>query len=244
MGEETSQTCAVAREVAETSRSQDNRYSAEQDLPAEPCDAAGELALPPAAATAVLAQSAADPNSRQTAAGSDSGAVVVLLKEMEGRILDAFEQKLAFDAVKEKQLDRLHDELQGYRADLVARAVRPVFQSLIRLHDDLSKVLEALDREDRANLSPDRLLDLLRGFRDDVELALNHNGVESYREDVQIFDPRRQRALRTVRTTDQTQVGTIAAQVRPGFQLGETILEKERVAVYAMSQSDAAKEGH
>lgn len=42
-----------------------------------------------------------------------------LLSNMERRLLDAFNQKLAFDNFKEKQIDRLHEELQAYKADLL-----------------------------------------------------------------------------------------------------------------------------
>jgi molecular chaperone GrpE len=159
-----------------------------------------------------------------------------LLANMERRILEAFEQKLAFDETKEKQIDRLHGELQGYRTDLVGRTVKPVLLSLIRLHDDFGKVLDALDREDPAKLTSERLLKLLKGFRDDVELALNHNGVQAFTVETEIFDPRRQRALRAVETTEQGQVGHLAARLRPGFEQGEAILERERVAVFALKQ--------
>jgi len=158
---------------------------------------------------------------------------------VETRLLHAFEEKLAFDAVKEKQLDRLHEELQRHRSDLVAKAIRPVFQSVIRLHDDLGKVLEALAREDPALLTADRLLKLLSGFRDDVELALNNNGVSSFRSETEMFDPRKQRVLRTVDTTDESQVGRLAARLRPGFEYEDNILEKERVAVFALAPSKA-----
>jgi molecular chaperone GrpE len=176
------------------------------------------------------------PETTSELTSSHSSDIPLLLSKMEERILDTFERKLAFDASKEKQIDRLHDELQGHRADLVLKAVRPVFQSLIRLHDDFGKVLDALDREDPNQLNPERLLKLLKGFRDDVELALSDNGVQAFRTETETFDPRRQRVLRTVETTEQTQIGRLEARLRPGFEYGETILEKERVAVYARPQ--------
>jgi molecular chaperone GrpE len=166
-----------------------------------------------------------------------SGDILALVATIEQRILLVFEQKLAFDASKEKQIDRLHEELQGYRSDLVAKAVRPVFQSMIRLHDDFGKVLEALEREDPLQITPERMLGILKGFRDDVEMALSHNGVQAYRTDTDVFDPRRQKVLRKVETAEPTQVGQLAARMRPGFEYGENILEKERVAVYAMAQA-------
>ncbi|MGC2776843.1 MAG: nucleotide exchange factor GrpE [Bradyrhizobium sp.] len=190
-----------------------------------------DRALPGTSGPEIAAKTASEP----------SNDISLLLSKMEERILDAFEQKLAFDASKEKQIGRLHEELQGYRSDLVAKCVRPVLQSLIRLHDDVGKVLDSLALEDPSRVTADRLLGLLKGFHQDIELALGHNGVTAYRNESDTFDPRRQRVLRTVNANDQSQVGQVAARVRPGFEHGDTIIEKERVAVFAMPQTKAGQ---
>jgi molecular chaperone GrpE len=160
--------------------------------------------------------------------------IAEMLAAMEWRLLDAFDRKLAFDAGKEKQIDRLHEELQGYRADLVTKAIRPVLQSLIRLHDSFGKILEALDHEDREQLTPERLIGLMRGFREDVELTLEENGVNAFESETETFDPRRQRAMRRTETTEPERFGKVAARLLPGFAQGDTLIEKERVAVYFM----------
>lgn len=163
------------------------------------------------------------------------------LATLERNVLNAFESKIAFDLTKEKQIDRLHAELQGHRSDLVGRAIRPVFQSLVRLYDDFDKVLEALQAEDQAKLTAERLLGLLKGFRDDVELALEHNGVTAFRTDEEKFDPIRQRVARTIKTADESLIGLIAARVRPGFEGGGAIIERERVAVYIRGEEPPAQ---
>jgi molecular chaperone GrpE (heat shock protein) len=164
--------------------------------------------------------------------------LTTILAAMEERILEAFERKLAFDSGKEKQIERLHAELQGYKGDLVAKAIRPIFQSLIRLHDDVGKMLEALTQEDPARLTPARLVGLLKDFQEDVELALQDNGVTAFRTTGDDFDPRRQRVLRTVHTMEPPEVGRLAERLRPGFETDQTLLEKERVAVYVLARQD------
>ncbi|MEA2689722.1 MAG: hypothetical protein QOD51_2329 [Candidatus Eremiobacteraeota bacterium] len=153
------------------------------------------------------------------------------------RMQSALEEKHALDRFRESQIDKLHAEVQAYKADVISKAIRPVLQSLIRLHDDLGKVIDVLHTEDAAALTAQRLLGLLEGFHDDVELALEHNGVAAFRTMTEEFDPRRQKAVRTVDAVDRTHAGRIAARVRPGFEQGEALLEKERVAVYVLSDS-------
>jgi molecular chaperone GrpE len=155
-------------------------------------------------------------------------------------ILDAFQEKLAFDRFKEDQITRLHSELQDYKSDLIVKTSRPLINGIIRLHDDIGRIVDALEKRDPADLTPDRFFKLIDGFKQDLELLLNQNDVETYAEAGDIFEPHRQKALMTVPTTDTAVVGRIAARLRLGFEQGGAILQKERVAVYALANSEPA----
>lgn len=147
-------------------------------------------------------------------------------------VLEAFQSKLAYDATKQLQIDRLHEELQEYRRDLVMRTTRPLVNGVIQLHDDMSKLLAALREKPLTEITPQKFLSLLEGLQEDVEIVLSQNGITSYREPMKHFDPRRQKVLRTVQTSDESLAGTVAESMRPGFEQGIEILAKERVALH------------
>lgn len=155
------------------------------------------------------------------------------------RVLDVFERKLAYDATKQLQVDRLHAELQEHRAGLVNRAARPIVHGMIRLHDGIGKLTASLRSKSAEELSPERFFALLDGLQEDVEIVLEQNGIGAYRQPAGTFDPRRQRALRTVVTHDSQLAGQVAETLRPGFEQGFEILEKERVAVYEFQPAPA-----
>ncbi len=155
-----------------------------------------------------------------------------LLEESSGTLLRAFEDKLAFDSSKDKQIDALHDELQKHKRGLLAKMIRPLLVGLVRLHDDLGRMVEDLRREPPEELTPERFYDVLEGFQDDVEIVLEENGVSIFLEPGERFEPRRQTSRRTVESDDEQRIGTIARRVRPGFEQDETLLQKERVDVY------------
>lgn len=188
----------------------------------------GELNPEPGADAAPASASSARAGSEAASAPAPAAA---LSSDAIERLLRAWDEREARDRFREKQIDRLHDELQGYKSDLVAKAIRPALQSLIRLHDDVGKVSEALQREDPAKLTAPRLLQILDGFRDDVLIALEQNGVTAFREADDKFNPLRQKSLKTIPGEPES-VGRIAQRNRPGFERGDTILEKERVTVY------------
>lgn len=149
--------------------------------------------------------------------------------------------RLALDRFKEEQITKLHDELQAYRNDLVNRASRQILQGVIRLHDGLGKVVTAMRQKPAEELTPERFFQQLDGFRDDIELLLDQHEVKPFEVSGEELDPRRQTAVSRIPTEDASLIGRIAARLRPGFEHGETLLQKERVAVYAVANGTNGK---
>ncbi len=127
-------------------------------------------------------------------------------------------------------VDRLHAELQEYKQDLVQSLLRPVFVDLIQLHDDIGKMVEA-QPEDAEASQPTR--SMLISVQQGIEDILYRNGVEPFTTETDAFDPRRQRAVATVPTSDPNLAKTIATRLRKGFLAGEKIIRPELVKVYA-----------
>lgn len=205
-----------------------------------PLDSQGEAEMVETAGDAAAASPPAD---RDAGDGPpESGAVLQRLeRSLEDGLADlqrSFQDKLAYDRAKDQQISRLHDELQEHKLDLLGRAKRPLLHGLIRFHDDLGKVIASLRRKPEEDLTAERLFQVLEGFREDLEMLLGQNGVETFQTPGESFDPTRQTSLKTEPTTEESRVGTIAARLRPGFNEGEVLLQRERVAVYVLSRAE------
>jgi molecular chaperone GrpE (heat shock protein) len=150
------------------------------------------------------------------------------------RILEAFEDKLKYDASKQQSVDRLYSELQGYRSGLVAQAVRPFIFGMIRHHAEIGKLLTAIQETSAEEMSPAKFCQLLESLQEDVEEVLGENGVAAYRAEVSDpFDPVRQTVVgRAMPTTEEDRSGTVAACLGPGFEHEGRILVKARVSAY------------
>src|SRR4051812_8683235 len=51
---------------------------------------------------------------------------------------ERFESKIRYDEVKERQIDALHEELQGYRQGLYQQIMQPVVMDLISIYDEVA----------------------------------------------------------------------------------------------------------
>lgn len=189
----------------------------------------------------------ADPGTTCPAPDLDlAGALNQLQETVTGgfaELLQQFREKLTYDRFKEEQIARLHEELQAYKSDLVSKPARQLVQGLIRLHDDLGKVATALRQKPAAELTPERFFQQFADFQDDLELLLGQNGVERFQAPGDGFDPRRQTAIRMLPSDDPARFGQIAERLRPGFEQGESLLQKERVAVYVASNGNDKAQG-
>ena len=200
------------------------------DVPASPESAAPTLTE--ATVSSTTAPKEGPPAAATNPADTSLARLEARIEAGIAEVLAEFRGKLAYDATKQEQVDRLHAELQGHRADLVGKAVKPLLLGLVRLHDDVGKVLGALREKPEADLTPALLLRHIAEIQDDVALLLGQHGAETFTVMGDAFDPRRQTAARMVPTDDAARVGGVAARVRPGFEIGDAVLQKERVAVY------------
>ncbi|ADV61607.1 GrpE protein [Isosphaera pallida ATCC 43644] len=154
-----------------------------------------------------------------------------------------FEREVRAESNRERIVDRLHAELQEYKNDLLLKITRPIFIDLIQLHDDLGKLidieLQRISESEPVDLNADwvgasdRVVKTLRDVMQSLEDTLYRQGVEPFVTEGDRFDPKRQRAVKTVPTNDPERSKTIATRIRPGFASGDRIIRPELVAVYA-----------
>ncbi len=166
----------------------------------------------------------------------------VLLRSMEtianegiNKVLDAFERKIAYDESKEKQIDNLHSELQEYKRDLIAKTNRPLVTGLIFMFGDMDKLITKINSTSE-ELSQEKLFKVLGDIREDIEILLEQNGVGAFSENDTKFNPRRQQVVKKVKTYDEKLIGQVIETIRPGFEQGNEIIAKERVAVYVLEK--------
>ena len=184
------------------------------------------------------ASAQAEPEAGGAPGPGEQSALADAMQSLERRLLAAFESRLAYDAVKEKQIDRLHEELVDHRRDLLEKIARPLVQGMVRLHDDMSRAVEAFKAKDPGSLTPERFFKLIDGFAEDLEIVLSDHGVETFREAGPGFNPRRQTVSRKQQTDDPARIGQVARSVRPGFERADRILQKERVEVFVPAPAE------
>ncbi|MGE3852972.1 MAG: nucleotide exchange factor GrpE [Planctomycetota bacterium] len=168
-----------------------------------------------------------------TDAGRNLGNVQHYINEIAQR-MSAFEQHLnklthyfndrfREDKTKEQAFETLYEDLKKYRDNFLYQAQKPVFKSLVILHDDAQKMVDSIEdpqAREKVDLLREMLLELL------------------YRNDVEIMDARPekfnrefQKVIRRESTKDPEQDYQIKEILREGFMWADRILRPQEVVV-------------
>lgn len=148
------------------------------------------------------------------------------------KLNDAFNAKIRYDEVRERMVESLVAELEGYRQNQQQQLLRPVLLDLVTMHDDLTKVIETADAPATVNA--------LRYFQESVEQALARNEVEAFTVAGEMLDRTRQKVVSVVDTADPSYDRRVASRLRPGFFWHDKVLRHEWVTVYRLIDPPAA----
>ncbi len=157
------------------------------------------------------------------------------LKAVHSNIQDLqreFHEKIKRDASKEKIIDNLHDELQKYRDNFVKSNLKSVIMDIIKVVDDIRKLVDYYRVTEPSQDDIPKLLSQLAGISTDLEDICLWHGVERFNAENDHFDPTRQKILKQIETQQTEKDKRIAEQLRPGYMWEGRVLRPEMVSVY------------
>lgn len=148
-----------------------------------------------------------------------------------------YEEKIANDEYKNQLFDKMYQELASYKKDLYAKIMAPFVNETISLIADYERIIAKLD-----TLEPERVVKYLRGIPDDLMTLLENNGVEQYEDQGEIFNPKTQRAVRTIPTNKDEDNNKVAERVHSGYRWNGVVLKPEIVTVYKYMEGYSSPE--
>jgi len=147
-----------------------------------------------------------------------------------------FAGKLKYDAHKDKIIDKLHQELQEYKQDIVKKHILSIVLDVVKVADDIRKWLTYFRSLDVSQRDPVKLFRYLEAIPSDLEDIFYWQGVKPYTGKDDEFNPAKQRAIKKIPTDDVTKDKTVAKSLRPGYEWEDKIIRQEMVAVYVYEE--------
>jgi molecular chaperone GrpE (heat shock protein) len=136
---------------------------------------------------------------------------------------ELFDSKIRYDEAKERQIEALHQELQGYRQGLYQQIMTPVMVDLIAIYDEMAS------QQVQPSIGGPTGLDFLMEMAEEV---LARYGVVRFECDGESIDRSRQRVIDTEATTTPGLGKRLARRLRPGFEMKGKVIRPEWVVAY------------
>lgn len=143
-----------------------------------------------------------------------------------------FQSKIKYDAHKNKIIDNLHQDLQDYKDDFLKKYLKSIIMDVIQIIDNIRKLVIHYSSRESSDNDPLKLLKLLESIPSDLEDLFFRHGVKPFSCEGNVFDPTRQRVLKTLKTNDESKDKTVAESLRPGYEWDGKVIRPEMVAAY------------
>jgi molecular chaperone GrpE len=154
---------------------------------------------------------------------------LTVLEESFQKLNKDFTDKLKADESKEKIIDNLHRELQGYKDDQLKDIIKPLINDLILMADRKRKIIKKAEEGD---LSTDKLLRILNESIQDVEDILYRQGIDPFSSSDGHFDSKVQQIVKTFKTEDLSKDKMVAEVVGKGYQWDGKLFRHEKVNIF------------
>lgn len=151
-------------------------------------------------------------------------------------VKEEFVSKVKYDGHKDKIIDELHEELQGYKDDIIHKLLRPVITDIIYTIDNNNKTVQALRQKDVSEIDPKKLIGIIEGQSEDLEDILYRQGVEEFTYVMPEFDPKKQKIIKTVETAEREKDRTVARSLKKGYMFENRVIRHELVEVYVYKE--------
>ena len=132
---------------------------------------------------------------------------------------ESFDGKLRYDAKKDAIIDRQFQELSQFKSGLVEKVTMQIVNDLIGEIDSAQKLVKFYEGAECNETNFKKLQKVLRDIPASLCDVLEKYGVTAYSSAVGApFNPKRQRALKTTETGDETKDKTVRELLRLGFE--------------------------
>ncbi len=150
------------------------------------------------------------------------------------KLTEAFNKRFLNDKAKDQAFDKLYESMQDYKDDFLANAKKPVFLDLIRLNDDIQKML-ASDESETSDAENNKKLELIS---DVIIEILYRNDIDVITEAPDQFDRNFQKAVKRINTDSKDMDRKVAEILKIGFIHGSQIIRPQEVSVYIYQGKD------
>lgn len=139
------------------------------------------------------------------------------------------QERLEYDAAKEKVVDKLNDELKFYRDNFVFQSQKSMFIDLMLLYDNLERILNLLVNDEA--FSKEKIAELLETFKEELLEILYRKDITPFEEHPEYLNYKLHKTIKTIPTNEESENNKVDKIIKIGFRWNDKILRPEEVII-------------
>ncbi|MDR1578890.1 MAG: nucleotide exchange factor GrpE [Synergistaceae bacterium] len=181
------------------------------------------------------------PAAPETAAEASAAGIQKISEELKrlGSKLDEIAQKNEMADRLHVMVNKLHEELQKYKNDLIWKAIQPLLVGIVRMNDKITETVGKV--QSKKETDPDKIIDAFEYVPEMLEETLFRQRVTDYStEPGNALNVLRHKVVKPViETDDETKHHTIALSLRNGYEYEGKMVAEELVRVFSYKPKSA-----
>lgn len=145
------------------------------------------------------------------------------------QIKTLLEERLSYDAAKEKAIDKLSEELRYYKDNFFFQLQKPIFIELIMLYDNLERTLNSLEAPEV--LSKEQITEQVQALKDELLEILYRRDIAPFGEHPEVLNYKLHKTVGIVPTSEESENNKVEKIVKLGFRWNDKILRSEEVII-------------
>ena len=139
------------------------------------------------------------------------------------------QERLEYDAAKEKVVDKLNDELKFYRDNFVFQSQKSMFIDLMLLYDNLERILNLLVNDEA--FSKEKIAELLETFKEELLEILYRKDITPFEDHPEYLNYKLHKTIKTIPTNEESENNKVDKIIKIGFRWNDKILRPEEVII-------------
>lgn len=139
------------------------------------------------------------------------------------------EERLSYDATKEKTIDKINEELKTYKDNFFFQLQKPIFIELIMLYDSLERTLNSMETTE--DLSKEQITEWLQALKDELLEILYRRDIMPFDEHPDVLDYKLHKTVKTVPTSEESENNKVEKVIKAGFRWNDKVLRPEEVII-------------
>ncbi|MEW6587232.1 MAG: nucleotide exchange factor GrpE, partial [Nitrospirota bacterium] len=118
-------------------------------------------------------------------------------------IKETIQNRLEYDAVKEKAIDKINDELKFYRDGFIFQSQKSIFIDLMLLYDSLERIVNSVTIDEV--FSREKIIKHLEIFREELLEILYRRDITPFDEHPDVLNYKLHKTVKTIPTDNETE---------------------------------------